>query len=522
MVHLKSFSYWYWGFLGLIVALFYVVNCFTPYFSDDWHYCMMIGPNGEEDRWIKNMYDVIVSNYYHYFQINGRVVPHVFLMTFDALLGKGLFNVFNALLFGTYLHLLTLNFVKERKNALIGLAISASLTLCFMCGFTNEFLWMSGVFNYEFVAVLVLLFNYLLNIEIHSKVWIPLLFLYGVISGWTNEAVVIGLSVVYLCMYMRHLKDLTWSQWALLSGFAIGVALCVFSPGSIHRALDHGASEKISLAGAMLKYVSSLCRMYNLRVFFVMLIMWAIVKKMKKEWLIGVIVSVLFVAFTGHNSGHSRFGIEFFSLIITLCMFPYNKLLRYVEHVVISVLIINLLVCLPYCVQNSQEFKNVEKQIKETQDGIIQTNEVNVPFYAKRFVLYWIYPEKSDYAFIYNNWYNSMLMRFYGLQNINLFFIPEGFMKDVHEDRVGKNFDLSTPFPFYSCQWDNSDAPSNIKYILQESRWASVPILNKMERFSAKEIAATNWCLLDIESTKYLFVKKNPMIQDRVIDIIYE
>ena len=282
MVHLKSFSYWYWGFLGLIVALFYVVNCFTPYFSDDWHYCMMIGPNGEEDRWIKNMYDVIVSNYYHYFQINGRVVPHVFLMTFDALLGKGLFNVFNALLFGTYLHLLTLNFVKERKNALIGLAISASLTLCFMCGFTNEFLWMSGVFNYEFVAVLVLLFNYLLNIEIHSKVWIPLLFLYGVISGWTNEAVVIGLSVVYLCMYMRHLKDLTWSQWALLSGFAIGVALCVFSPGSIHRALDHGASEKISLAGAMLKYVSSLCRMYNLRVFFVMLIMWAIVKKMKK------------------------------------------------------------------------------------------------------------------------------------------------------------------------------------------------------------------------------------------------
>lgn len=348
------------------MALFYVVNCFTPYFSDDWHYCMMIGPNGEEDRWIKNMYDVIVSNYYHYFQINGRVVPHVFLMTFDALLGKGLFNVFNALLFGTYLHLLTLNFVKERKNALIGLAISASLTLCFMCGFTNEFLWMSGVFNYEFVAVLVLLFNYLLNIEIHSKVWIPLLFLYGVISGWTNEAVVIGLSVVYLCMYMRHLKDLTWSQWALLSGFAIGVALCVFSPGSIHRALDHGASEKISLAGSLWKYVSSLLGMYNLRVFFIMFIMWAIVKKMKKEWLIGVIVSVLFVAFTGHNSGHSRFGIELFSLIIILSVFPYDKMPSHVEKMVLCVLFIYLLLCVPYCVKNCQNFKNVEKQITET------------------------------------------------------------------------------------------------------------------------------------------------------------
>ena len=153
------------AFLGLIVALFYVVNCLTPYFSDDWHYCMMIGPNGEEERWIESIRDVVVSNYYHYFQVNGRVVPHFFLMTFDALLGKHLFNVFNAILVWFYLHLLTLNFVKERKNALIGLAISASLTLCFMCGFTNEFLWMSGVFNYEFVAVLVLLFNYLLNIR---------------------------------------------------------------------------------------------------------------------------------------------------------------------------------------------------------------------------------------------------------------------------------------------------------------------------------------------------------------------
>ena len=115
-----------------------------------------------------------------------------------------------------------------------------------------------------------------------------------------------------------------------------------------------------------------------------------------------------------------------------------------------------------------------------------------------------------------------MLMRFYGLQNISLFFIPEGFMKDVHEDRVGKDFDLSTSLPFYACQWENSDAPLNIKYILQESRWASVPIINKIERISAKEIVATNWCLLDIEGTKYLLVKKNTMIQDRVIDIEYE
>ena len=522
MVHFKSFSYWYWGFLCLIVSLFYVVNCLTPYFSDDWHYCMMIGPDGEEDKWIENMRDVLVSNYYHYFQVNGRVVPHVFLMTFDALLGKNCFNIFNAFLFGAYLHLLTLNFVQEHKNSLMGLAISASLTLCFMCGFTNEFLWMSGVFNYEFVAVLVLLFNYLLNIEIHSKVWMPLLFLYGVISGWTNEAVVIGLSCIYMFTYIRKWKDLKWPQVVLLAGFVLGVTLCVFSPGSMHRALGHGTSEEITLASSMLKYVSSLCGMYNLRVFFIMFIVWAIVKKMKKEWLIGVIVSVLFVAFTGHNSGHSRFGIEFFSLIIILCVFPYNKLPRYVEHVVISVLIVNLLVCLPYCIQNSQEFKNVEKQIKETQDGIIQTNEVDVPFYAKRFVLYWIYPEKSDYAFVYNDWYTSMLTRYYGLQNVKLCFLPENFVHDVQRGVIDDTFDLNQRYPFYVCKWHGESDISSIRYVLGESCWKSFPVLRTMERFSAKEIVGNIWLVLKINGSEYLFVKKNSMIQDRVIDIRYE
>ena len=522
MVHLKSFNYWYWGFLGLIVALFYVVNCLTPYFSDDWHYCMMIGENGEEDRWIENISDVLVSNYYHYFQVNGRFIPHFFLMTFDALLGKPCFNVFNALLFGLYLHLLTLNFVKERKNAIMGLAISVSLTLGFMCGFKNEFLWMSGVFNYEFVAVLVLFFNYLLNIEIRSKCWIPLLFLYGIICGWTNEAVVIGLCCVYMYVYIREWKNLKWSQWVLFLGFGLGLALCVFSPGSIHRALGSGSSEKFSLTSSIWTYVQSLFYMYNLRIFFIMLILCAIVKKMEWKWLIGVVIAILFVAFTGHQSGHSRFGIELFSLIIVMSVFPYDKMPHSEGAIVLSAAIVYLLACLPYCVWNYQEFKNVEKQIKQTQSGIISTNEVHPVSYAERMVLYWIYPENSDYAFVYNDWYTSMLPRYYGREKISLFFLPEDFLKDVHEGRVGRDFDFNTKYPFYACRWEDSDIPSNIIYVLQKSQWASVPILNKMGCLVAEEIPVNQQLLLNIDGTNYLLLKKNPMIQERIIDIKYE
>jgi hypothetical protein len=458
----------------------------------------------------------------HYFQINGRVVPHVFLMTFDALLGKHCFNIFNAILFGAYLHLLILNFVKERKNALMGLAISASFTLCFMCGFTNEFLWMSGVFNYEYVAILVLLFNYLLNIEIHSKAWMPLLFLYGVVSGWTNEAVVIGLCCVYIFVYLRKWKELKRSQVVLLTGFVIGVALCVCSPGSIHRALGNESSNGVSIASALQIYLISLCYMYNLRVFFIMLIMWAIIKKMEWRWLVGVVFALFFVAFTGHLSGHSRFGIELFSLIILLCIFPYNKMPRYAGVVVLSFTIIYLLACMPYCVRNYQEFKKVEVQIKNTQDGIIATNEVHPPMYAERMVLHFNYPEGREYYSVYNDGYNHMVARYYGRPNINLYFLPEDFIKDVHKGLIGDDFDVNTRFPFYVCKWNGDENLSSLKFIMKKSHWASWPIMESMERFSAEEIVVTDWCLHDIESTKYLLVKKNSKIQDRVIDIKYE
>ena len=481
----------------------------------------MIGPDGEEDRWIENIGDVFVSNYYHYFQVNGRFIPHFFLMTFDALLGKPFFNVFNALLFGLYLHLLNLNFVKERKKALMGLAISASLTLGLMCGFTNEFLWMSGVFNYEFVAVLVLLFNYLLNAEVKSRWWLPLLFLYGVISGWTNEAVVVGLSCVYLFVYIRKWRELKWSQVVLLSGFVLGVAFCVSSPGSIHRALGNSSSEATSILISIGNYFISLCYMYNLRVFFVMLIVWMLVKNIQKVWLVGVLISVLFVTFTGHNSGHSRFGIELFSLIIILYVFPYDKIKGYWGYVVLSLTIVYMLICVPYCVQNYQEFKSVEKQIKNTQNGVILTNEVHPSWYAERMIQRFSFPEESDYCFIYDDWYNPMVARYYGREDVKLYFVPEKFVHDIQNGQQSDTFDISTEYPFYACQWEGKDTPSFVKFRLEESHWSLFPIVGKMKRFAANEVTA-KWLLIDIYGTEYLLVKKNSMIEERIIDIHYE
>lgn len=514
----RNFLY-YWGFLFLLTILYYTIISLTPYFSDDWHYCMMIG---EENRRIENVHDVFVSNYHHYFQVNGRFIPHFFLMLFDALFDKSFFNLFAAVLFGLYLHLLNLNFVHEREYALWGLALSAFLTVCVMCGFSLEFLWMSGVFNYEFVAVIVLFFHYLLNRSVHSKAWIPLLFLYGIVAGWTHEAVVIGLCFVYLFMYAKCWRTLKWSQWVLLFGFVVGVALCVFSPGSIHRALGNDSTEVMAVASVFSAYLQSLFHMHNLRVFFIMIVLCLFLKQIKWDWLIGVIVSVLFVTFTGHQSGQSRFGIELFSLIIILRVFPYGRFSRYMDKILMLVTIIYMLFCIPYCLQNYRDFLNAEKQIQTTRDGIIVTNEVYPPFGAERLIVPFFFSERSYYYFVYDDWYNPMLARYYGRDDVKLMILPKAFVDDARKGLIHENFDMQANYPFYVCRWDRGSYPSEVKYLLKKSRWASFPILNKMERFIAEEVPVNNMLSVEIDGLKYLLLKKKSMVEERIKGIKYE
>ena len=115
-----------------------------------------------------------------------------------------------------------------------------------------------------------------------------------------------------------------------------------------------------------------------------------------------------------------------------------------------------------------------------------------------------------------------MLTRYYGLQNVKLCFLPENFVHDVQRGVIDDTFDLNQRYPFYACKWHGESDISSIRYVLEESCWKSFPVLRTMERFSAKEIVGNNWLVLKINGSEYLLVKKNSMIQDRVIDIRYE
>ncbi|WP_418710570.1 DUF6056 family protein, partial [Allofournierella sp.] len=86
-----------WGTAAVLAAAFLVMlvfNCLTPLISDDYSYLLRF-PTHEP---VETFLDLVVSQYYHYFQWGGRTIG-IGLNQLFLWLGKGVFNIFNAAAF---------------------------------------------------------------------------------------------------------------------------------------------------------------------------------------------------------------------------------------------------------------------------------------------------------------------------------------------------------------------------------------------------------------------------------------
>ena len=91
---------------ALLVAVTLVMwffNHYTTLFLDDWHYAFIFGTL----KPIRSIGDIFISQWHHYFEFtNGRFIAHFFVQLFDGILGKGAFNVFNAVFFALFIYVL--------------------------------------------------------------------------------------------------------------------------------------------------------------------------------------------------------------------------------------------------------------------------------------------------------------------------------------------------------------------------------------------------------------------------------
>lgn len=497
----------YYSLLFLLGMVFFFINVLTPLFSDDWHYGFIF----KTSIHIQSMADVLKSQYIHYFIANGRFIPHFLLQSFDGLLNKSVFDIANALVFILFIHLLNLNFVEDKKLFFKSTAVIAFCITLLSCGFTCSFLWMSGAFNYLWGFTLLLLFNYLFNHRVEGKYYYPLLFLIGIICGWTNEAYITGYSCCILHLLYKSRNALCGSQIALSFGLFVGTTLLCLSPGSIHRSgISHSTFSIISFVWGL---ISSLTQMSNLRLFFVALLIVLLRKESRNHWLIALIIAFVFVLLTGHAADHSRFGIEMFALIIILKFIDFRIISNRVSVIISLVTFLTMTAAVPLCYGNYKVFKRMERFVTNTSDGIIPFETTSTPLVLDRFIIHY------DKGFSYNktDWFNTNVAMYYGVQPLT--FIQKELLDDIRNGKKFDDFECPSKYLWYVREWESNDSIRSVKFKMSPSSYSSLPILNKMDRFTLTEMPVNHYSLVEIDNRKFIIVTKNSTIDKRVISI---
>lgn len=463
-------------FYIILTVIFYFLNYFTPMYSDDWVYQYHSGNNLP----INTFPDVISSQIFHYLNINGRVLPHFVLQIFDGLLGKSYYNVINAILFSVFIYLLNVITIGKQHDIyrhFCSSFVAITLICLLFPGFKMCFIWMTGSCNYLFTAVLLLLYHYILlnNTKIEAKFY-PFLFIGGLCCGLTHEGLTLGLAVGYLIFFYLNKNFVTVGRLVQLIGFLLGVGLLVFAPGSFHRAVSTSDVTQLSIIGAIKSYVIAFASFQNLRILFLLLISLIILHcfdKLKFKFLIrknipfviALIITFLFVWMTKFDSLRSRFGIEFYSLIILLQLIGtlnVHKTLTIIAGVV-CIFILPMGLYYSYC--NYKNVQNYISQIKKHDNNIIMffMNRESSSFLHNRFVFRFALPDDLKYYWNFSkkSLENSLISRQYGKEYIR--FLPFEFINDVKQKKQTFNeFNYDTTYPFYVKEIGNDVSIKNV------------------------------------------------------------
>lgn len=521
-------DYLYWGYLGIIGIIFYLMNYFTPLSNDDWHYKFKFGTNLP----IQNITDIFESQYTHYFQMNGRFINHFILQFFDGIIGKELFNIVNTIIFLLFIHFLSCIITRKKESNIQLSSIYLFIIVIFSTTFGEWYLWMSGACNYLWPATFLIMFHYILSKNINNKSIYPLLFIGGIICGWTHECITIGAGVGYFIYYLINKKQITYARISQLLGFYIGIILLIISPGNLNRALNSGTFETFNI----INYIWTVYSLKELSILLILLIIviFYIYKKKTLYFLknniyilIPLIISISFIVFIKVGTSRSFFGIFFFSLILVLKFISQIRNRNFLFYLSILILSLGIFPTLSTSARNYNEYKNLISQIEKTNDGIIITNEVKVNPLIEKYIIKLYHSEYSEFydGYIKTNYINRHIATTFNKKQI--VFIPELFIKEINNrPDTYDEFIIPSQHPFYAKKIQK-DTITNVIFHLNKTKTEDIPfylkpISNKLDRFNLEKVKASQWSVLSINNQNYLLVGKNWAVDNRVKDIIYE
>lgn len=234
----------YWLVLALACVVFFIMNVYTTLKEDDMAFSLV------EGVWtpIRSLLDVVRSHANLFVDANGRTANLVAAL-FCGLLGKGVFNVCNTLVFGALAHLLSLLATGRRSLLALSMFLVAVGTCYPVPGETM--LWLDGSCNYMWAISLSLaLVYYLQRAHCGPLGWggALCLLLFSVVAGSFNEATSFGFLLGMAAWVIANRGRWNRRAAVAMAGYLLGIVIIVASPGAWHRAATGDISVNMGLA----------------------------------------------------------------------------------------------------------------------------------------------------------------------------------------------------------------------------------------------------------------------------------
>ena len=226
----------YWGLLMAACAVFYWMNLLTPLKEDDMLHSLVIG----ELTPINSLSDLLRGYWNKFLITNGRSSDMIAEL-FCGLLGKPLFNVCNALMFGLLAHVVSL-LATGRRSVLALAMLCTCIGTCYPVP-GETMLWLAGSCNYLWsITGSLWLLYYLLNHAHRPLGWCrgTLLLLGAVVAGAGNEAMSFGLVGGLSLYYLVNRKAIDRIVLVGMTGYILGMLLILSSPAAWERASGGG------------------------------------------------------------------------------------------------------------------------------------------------------------------------------------------------------------------------------------------------------------------------------------------
>ena len=416
---------------SVIFIFMFVLNFLTPLIADDFSYSF-----GADGR-IKNLYDIYNKQVDHYFTWGGRTVAHTIAQIF-LLFPKIIFSIANTFAYVLLIYLIY-RIARGKSEDKPILVIAINLLLWFVLPvFGQTCLWLIGSCNYLWTTDIILIFilKYMENKPTKRKILsMILMFLLGIIAGWTNENTAVGaIFIVVASLFFMKKSKVKLEKWHISGaiGIVIGFILLIAAPGNYARNelfVDNTSVIVKWIYRAVNYSISFVDILKPLILFTIILVTINIYYKKKIEknvivYLIAAVLTVYSMVLSPTFSERAWFGVIIYAIIADMyLLYNVDKLNRVYTYIIADVVLVFLTL---YCSQYLNTALGI-KELKSTWNSridYIESEKANNNFNVK--VERYVTLDKhnpnyklEDIAADEGTWPNNDIAKYFGIQGIS-------------------------------------------------------------------------------------------------------